>query len=65
MSFEQDLDIDRLMSLKPGDVVNLSAASIDDVKLHSAYPSKSKLSLSGALGNRDGARALKVKTISL
>ena len=62
---EQDLDIDRLMNLKPGEVINLSAASIDDVTLHSAYRSKSKLRLAGALGNRDGARALKVKTISL
>ncbi|WP_411818546.1 FliM/FliN family flagellar motor switch protein [Hyphococcus sp. DH-69] len=62
---EQMIDIRRLMNLKAGEVINLSAATIDDVVVYPALKSKSKLSLSGALGNREGARALKVTDINI
>lgn len=60
---ELDIPLGVLMALKPGQIVNLPAATIDEVKLRPVLETASKLELAGALGNRDGARALKVKSI--
>lgn len=60
----QDIDIHRLMNLSAGDVINLPSATIDDVALAPVLKSSSKLKMRGALGNRDGARALKVTSIT-
>lgn len=59
----QDIDINRLMNLKAGDVINLQSATIDDVTLKPVFKTSSKLKMTGALGNRDGARALKLSSI--
>lgn len=60
---EADLDISRLMTLEAGEFISLNNATIDDVVLRSDLPSESELEISGALGNRDGARALKITRI--
>ncbi|MEX6634472.1 FliM/FliN family flagellar motor switch protein [Hyphococcus lacteus] len=62
---EQMIDIKRLMNLQAGEVINLNAATIDDVAMYPALKTKSKLALNGALGNREGARALKVTDIKI
>ncbi len=60
----RDIDINRLMNMKAGEVINLQTATIDDVAFAPAHRSASKLKMTGALGNRDGARALKITSIS-
>lgn len=61
---EQDIPLGLLMNLQPGQVVNLGMATIDDVKVRPVLQTQSKLELAGALGNRDGARALKIGSIA-
>lgn len=60
----EEITLGSLMALKPGEVVNLTMATIDEVAVRPAYPTQSKFNMSGALGNRDGARALRIKSIS-
>lgn len=60
----EDITLGALMALKPGQVINLSAATIDEVTVTPSLPTQSKLSMAGALGNRDGARALRIKSIT-
>lgn len=60
----QDIDINRLMNMKTGEVINLQTATIDDVALAPARKSASRLKMTGALGNRDGVRALKITSIT-
>jgi hypothetical protein len=60
----QDIDINRLMNMKAGEVINLQTATIDDVAFAPAHKSASRLKMTGALGNRDGARALKITSIT-
>ncbi len=61
----QDVDISRLMSMQAGDVINLPTATIDAIVFAPAQHSKSRLRMTGALGNRDGARALKITSITV
>ncbi len=60
---EQDIPLGMLMDLKPGQVINLAMATIDEVKIQPVLATTSRLRLVGALGNRDGARALKLQSI--
>lgn len=60
----QTIDISRLMNMKPGDVINLQSATIDDVAFAPVLKSTSRLKMTGALGNRDGARAFKITSIT-
>ncbi len=60
---EQDITLGQLMNLQPGQVIDLAMASIDEVKVRPVLQTESKLELTGALGNRDGARALKINAI--
>ncbi len=60
---EQEIDLGALMALKPGQVINLVSATIDDVTVTPEFRTPSKLVLKGALGNRDGARALKIRSV--
>ena len=60
---EQDIPLGLLMELKPGQVIDLTTATIDDVKVRPLFQTSSKLELTGALGNRDGVRALKIASI--
>ncbi|MFC2953658.1 FliM/FliN family flagellar motor switch protein [Marinicaulis aureus] len=61
---EEDITLGTLMNLAPGQVINLTTATIDEITVYSALPTKSKLQLMAALGNRDGARALKIKSVA-
>lgn len=61
---EEDITLGTLMDLAPGQVINLTTATIDEITVYSALPTESKLQLMAALGNRDGARALKIKAVS-
>ncbi len=61
---ELDISLGALMGMKPGQVINLTAATIDDVRLRPVLETKSKLEMTGALGNRDGLRALKIRSIA-
>lgn len=60
----EDITLGSLMGLAPGQVINLSMATIDEVTVTPALETESTLSMVGALGNRDGARALRIKSIS-
>ncbi|WP_425409227.1 FliM/FliN family flagellar motor switch protein [Hyphococcus sp.] len=60
----QSIDINQLMNMKAGDVINLSGATIDDVGFAPVFSTLSRLKMTGALGNRDGARALKITSIT-
>ncbi|WDI31524.1 FliM/FliN family flagellar motor switch protein [Hyphococcus flavus] len=60
----QDIDINKLMNMKAGEVINLNSATIDDVAFAPAIKSASRLRMTGALGNRDGARALKITSLA-
>lgn len=62
---ELDVPLGVLMDLKPGQVINLPSATIDEVKVRPLLETTSKLELAGALGNRDGVRALKIKSIGI
>ncbi|MEZ5891721.1 MAG: FliM/FliN family flagellar motor switch protein [Parvularculaceae bacterium] len=59
---EQVIDIDRLVNLKPGDVIDLETATIEDVLVLPQIGNPSKLQILGSLGNRDGRRALRIKS---
>ena len=61
---ELDIPLGLLMNLSPGQIINLPAATIDEVTLRPVYETTSTLELAGALGNRDGMRALKIRSIS-
>ncbi|MAW79518.1 MAG: hypothetical protein CMI63_04720 [Parvularcula sp.] len=61
---EEDITLGMLMDLAPGQVIDLSTATIDEIKVYSALPTESKLSIDAALGNRDGARALRIKSVA-
>lgn len=60
---EQEVTLGLLMALKPGQVIDLTTATIDDISVYPAIKTASKLSLQGALGNRDGARALRISSV--
>ncbi len=60
---EQDITLGQLMDLAPGQVINLTTATIDEISVYPRASCLSKLKLNGSLGNRDGARALKIKMI--
>ncbi len=45
-------------------MIDPTTATIDEITVYSALPTESKLQLTAALGNRDGARALKIKSIA-
>lgn len=62
---EQLIDIDRLVSMQPGDVIDLESASIDEIEILPQIGNPSKLRMTGALGNRDGRRALRIKSVAL
>lgn len=61
---QQDISLGMLMGMQPGQVIDLTTATIDEVRVRPALETKSKLELIGAMGNRDGARALKIQSIS-
>lgn len=61
---EEDITVGALMNLAPGQVINLSTATIDEITVYSALPTESKLIIDAALGNRDGARAIKIKSVA-
>ena len=60
---EEEITLGLLMNLKPGQVIDLTTATIDDVSVHPDEKCASKLHITGSLGNRDGARALRIKSI--
>ena len=61
---ETDITLGALMSMKSGQVINLPAATIDEIRMRPVLETKSKFEMTGALGNRDGVRALKIGSIS-
>ncbi|GJL90583.1 FliM/FliN family flagellar motor C-terminal domain-containing protein [Hyphococcus sp.] len=60
---EQEITLGMLMGLQPGQVIDLTSASIDDVSVLPDAKCASGLKMTGSLGNRDGVRALRVKSI--
>lgn len=60
---EQRIGIDRLLNLAPGDVIDLETADIQAIEVLPPLGTDSRLRLTGALGNRDGRRALRIDSI--
>ncbi len=60
---EQEITLGQLMNLQPGQVIDLTAATIDEISIYPRQACLSKLRMQGALGNRDGLRALKIRSI--
>ncbi len=61
---EEDITLGMLMNFAPGQVIDLTTATIDEITVYSARKTESKLHMTAALGNRDGARALRIKSIA-
>ncbi len=60
---EQEITLGVLMNLQPGQVIDLTSATIDEISVHADDKCASKLAMVGSLGNRDGVRALRIKSI--
>ncbi len=61
---EEDITLGMLMNLAPGQVIDLTTATIDEITVYSALRTESKLLIGASLGNRDGARALRIKSVA-